>query len=401
MQDIACILSPAALPAPRTPIAIRTATLNDLPFMDALQKRHSKALGYFPTKQFEGYIEGGGVLIAEPSVVSGPLSVVNATDNGRRTTDMPLGYVISRDRYLKRDELGVIYQLCVADGVQRKLVGASLVREVFQRSAYGCRLFCCWCAQDLAANYFWESLGFVPIAFRAGSGKKKRVHIFWQKRIDSTIPSPHHTVTPTPYWYPFKTDSGAIREDRIVLPIPPGVHWRDIRPADVRPVMLPRNDDAPKVLSVEEKRNPVLAQRAARSGQSAPAPAPTPPARVTITRSSALRFAPPSVPALPALRAPLAPAKAREKGRERKPAAKIDAKYLAAARELRDRYLERVNETALALASCGKYDVGRLLPPARDSVPPMPLASQPLPAAPDSGINRRWGRSIDRPLARH
>jgi ribosomal protein S18 acetylase RimI-like enzyme len=77
----------------------------------------------------------------------------------------------------------VIYQLCVAPGEQRKLVGAALMRAVFERSAYGCKLYCCWCAQDIEANRFWESLGFVPIAFRAGSRAKDRVHIFWQRRI--------------------------------------------------------------------------------------------------------------------------------------------------------------------------------------------------------------------------
>ena len=129
------------------------------------------------------------------------------------------GYIISKDRYLKRDELGVVYQLCVAPSVQRGLIGAALVKAVFERAAYGCRLFCCWCAQDLAANEFWEAMGFVPLAFRVG-GKKKRVHIFWQKRICEGDDA-------TPWWYPFKTDSGAIREDRVVFPIPPGVGWRD------------------------------------------------------------------------------------------------------------------------------------------------------------------------------
>src|SRR5690242_7534495 len=40
------------LPVPRTTSALsfRLATLADLPALDALQKKHSKALGYFPTK---------------------------------------------------------------------------------------------------------------------------------------------------------------------------------------------------------------------------------------------------------------------------------------------------------------------------------------------------------------
>src|SRR5687767_3637921 len=213
----------SVVPVPRVNIAVRVATMADLPFLDGLQKQHSKALGYFPTKQFEGYIEMGGVLVAEPST---EYSVPS-------TEAKPLGYVISRDRYLKRDELGVIYQLCIAPGYQRGLIGASLIKAVFERSAYGCKLYCCWCAQDLAANYFWESLGFVPIAFRAGSTGKRRVHIFWQRRI---------TNDATPWWYPCQTNGGAIRADRLVFPIPPGTHWRDIRPPDVHAVAAPSGD---------------------------------------------------------------------------------------------------------------------------------------------------------------
>src|SRR4051812_32828159 len=154
----------AIIPTPKIDISIRQATMEDLAFIDGLQKKHSKQLGFFPRAQMQGYLRNQWVLIAE--------------ENGR-----PIGYVASRDRYQKRDELGVIYQLCVDPGAQRKLVGAALIQAMFERSAYGCRLYCCWCAKDLEANYFWESLGFVPVAFRAGSSKKSRVHIFWSKRI--------------------------------------------------------------------------------------------------------------------------------------------------------------------------------------------------------------------------
>src|SRR5690242_3749982 len=112
----------AIVPIPKSEISIRPATLADLPFLDGLQKQHSKALGFFPRAQMEGYVNNQWVLIAEDAA-----------------TKQPLGYCASRDRYLKRDELGIIYQLCVAPGAQRKLVGAALVREVFARSAYGCR----------------------------------------------------------------------------------------------------------------------------------------------------------------------------------------------------------------------------------------------------------------------
>ena len=114
---------------PRTDVAIRAATMADVPFMDALQKAHSKQLGYFPTKQFEGYVEQGGVLIAVGATLVSPDSRSTEGDTSVAPTEQRLGYVISRDRYLKRDELGVIYQLCVARGNQRKLVGAALIKQ--------------------------------------------------------------------------------------------------------------------------------------------------------------------------------------------------------------------------------------------------------------------------------
>ena len=53
------------LPAPRVNINIRPAVLSDIPFMDSLQKLHTKQVGWMPTKQFEGKIALGHVLIAE------------------------------------------------------------------------------------------------------------------------------------------------------------------------------------------------------------------------------------------------------------------------------------------------------------------------------------------------
>jgi hypothetical protein len=41
---------------------------------------------------------------------------------------------------------------------------------------------------------------------------------------------------------------------------------------------------------------------------------------------------------------------------------KHDLKHVAAARELRDRYLEHVNSGAMQLEPAGKYDVSRALP---------------------------------------
>src|SRR5688572_6296551 len=134
----------APLPSPRCGVSIRPATLADVPFIDKLRDMHRKSMGFMPLKEIEGKINAGHALIAE------------------EYSGMPIGYCIAQDKYMKREEVGIVYALNVLPGKHRKLIGATLIRAVFERAAYGCKLFCCWCAQDLEANYFWESIGFIP-----------------------------------------------------------------------------------------------------------------------------------------------------------------------------------------------------------------------------------------------
>jgi len=317
-----------ALPEPRTAVTIRQAEMNDIPFIDDLQKKHSKMVGWFPTKQIEGNIEGGHVLIA-----------VDAEKLTR------VGYCISRDKYMKREDCGIIYQLNVAPGKHRNLVGATLIKAVFDRAAYGCKLFCCWCAQDIAANLFWESIGFVPLAFRTGSRRTKkssgggpRIHIFWQRRI-------REGDTETPYWYPSETTGGAVKENRLVLPIPPGTHWSDAKPAVL-----------PGMEKIGEKQlesdSGGRAKRPRKKQESKPVQV----TRPTSIKAGGLRFGPPPEE-VEAQKAETAKRKA-----EKKPKQKNDPKLVAAVRELRDRYIEQINEGLLLPPSaCGKYDVSRAL----------------------------------------
>src|SRR5687768_636954 len=231
------LITSSPRPLPSVPVSVRPGTPDDLPFIDALQKKHTKQVGWFPTQTIEGKIKQGHVLVA-------------VDEAGGR-----VGYLIGADQYFKHDDVGVIYQINVAEGTRRALVGATLLKAQFDRSAYGCRLYCCWCAQDIEANRFWESMGFVPLAFRAGSREKGRVHIFWQRRIRAGD-------TTTPYWFPAQTSSGSIREDRLVLPIPPGTHWRDVMPRVLPSAGVPREQSpvARRQLPGEKARSkPALA----------------------------------------------------------------------------------------------------------------------------------------------
>lgn len=325
----------AVPPSPRCPVEIRPATSDDIPFIDQLQKMHGHMVGWFPTKQIEANIEGGHILIAEDQAGT------------------PIGYCIARDQYMKRDDVGIVYQLNVLPLKQRHLVGAMLVKAAFDRAAYGCKLFCCWCAQDIQANYFWESIGFIPLAFRTGSRAKQRIHIFWQRRI-------REGDEVTPYWFPSQTQGGAIAEDRIVLPIPPETHWRDAKPL-ILPGLPERQPEAPKCLPGGA---PV------RPGADRPRVSKAQVAAVARSKSKHLGGVPAGKAAIitkggvkyieradaPELVEPPKPKKPR------KPRQKNDPQYVAAARELRDRYLEQVNAgQLLPPAANGKYDVSRQL----------------------------------------
>ncbi len=320
------------IPVCRVPINVRVATMADLPFIDGLQKMHSKMVGWMPTKQLEGKIRAGQVVIAEErdEEIERRRDEVGMDDPSLRLSVSsslrlaPVGYAIFRDQYFKRDDVGIIYQLNIVPGKQRSFVGATLIKSVFERAAYGCRLFCCWCAQDIEANHFWESLGFVPLAFRAGSREKGRVHIFWQRRIRAGD-------TTTPYWFPSQTTAGSIREDRLVFPIPPRTHW-----SDAKPIILP-GTEIPKL----EYRNPRQIQNPKSKIQNAK--------RAGLAASVAW-FVKKNEPAEQTRQKP---------PRQPRPKAKNDPRLVAAARELRDRWLEHVNAGEEDVRPLGKYDVSR------------------------------------------
>ena len=86
-----------ALPEPRTPITIRPGVLEDIPFIDQLQKKQSKQVGFFPTKAIEGKIALGHVLVACASRTCPEAEIMGETPMLREDR---VGYVIGNDQYL-------------------------------------------------------------------------------------------------------------------------------------------------------------------------------------------------------------------------------------------------------------------------------------------------------------
>jgi hypothetical protein len=173
------------------------------------------------------------------------------------------------------------------------------------------------------------------------------VHIFWQKRICAAAPGAE-----TPWWYPCKTEGGALRADRLVWPIPPGVHWRDVRP----PEGTERKTLEVRSTKLEAKTKPE-ARKVKANGPG--------PGQVGILVGGKIKYVPkpgyvsPTSPTSPAaaLSVPLLPAPVKAK-RARAPKEKVDPAVVATVRELRDRCLEHANGSgAGTLIPIGKYEV--------------------------------------------
>ena len=120
-----------------------------------------------------------------------------------------------------------------------------------------------------------------------------------------------------------------------MLPIPPDTHW-----SEVKPIVLPGADEEPEPRK-KPRKAPAAHVRATR-------PANVPPGGIW--------WAPPAEPA-PARREP-------KREPSPKPARKNNPRLIAAARELRDRYLDALANDPSVLMPRGKYDLARALPAA-------------------------------------
>ena len=123
-----------------------------------------------------------------------------------------------------------------------------------------------------------------------------------------------------------------------MLPIPPGTHW-----SDAKPLVLPG------VPSANESAAALPGPKAPRVKKEKAAEAPAP-----IKRNGLSFDIPQQGEALPE-------AKAEKPKKEPKPQVKNDPQLVAAARELKDRWLEQVNAGLYLPVENGKYDVRRLV----------------------------------------
>lgn len=146
------------------------ATLADLTFIDSLQKKFGKALGFLPTAALEQSIEKGNVI-------------------RRNENDDAAGYLLTRPVLSWQPKMCSIVQAAVCMDAQRRHHGLAmlLLIESQARDRGQIALQAC-CAVGVEANDFWKIAGFKPVVHMTPKTKSGRHVICWRKPLTRDLP---------------------------------------------------------------------------------------------------------------------------------------------------------------------------------------------------------------------
>jgi N-acetylglutamate synthase-like GNAT family acetyltransferase len=149
---------------------LRTATVSDLTFIDSLQKKFARAVGFLPKIALENYTGRGHIRLA--------------IENGD-----PAGYILSKPHLAWRPEMRSITQACVAMDAQRRHHGLALLKQIEAESrAAGLIAIQACCAVGLESNEFWAAAGFRPIVHMTPSNARDREVICWRLPLVKKLP---------------------------------------------------------------------------------------------------------------------------------------------------------------------------------------------------------------------
>jgi N-acetylglutamate synthase-like GNAT family acetyltransferase len=157
-------------PAPTVGVLSR-ATAADLQFIDSLQKKFGRSLGFLPTEALEKNLEAGNVDLC--------------LENGD-----PAGYLLCRPVLSWQPGLSSIVQAAVCMDAQRRHHGLALLLQVEERARErGQVAMQANCAVGVEANEFWAAAGFKPIAHLTPATKSQREIICWRKPLTRKLPA--------------------------------------------------------------------------------------------------------------------------------------------------------------------------------------------------------------------
>lgn len=146
-------------------------------FVESEQKKNRDALGFLPRQAIEVYTDHGQII---PATCNGQLVSYCVFFDGQPGTRP------KRDPYDLR-----IYQLCTDYDARRLQHATQLVNRLYDHAtANRFRRIRLWCADDLPANDFWQTLGFVHHGTRKGGNKRDRIHNLWILQLPAKLWTP-------------------------------------------------------------------------------------------------------------------------------------------------------------------------------------------------------------------
>src|SRR5205823_1927664 len=137
------------------------ATVRELCYVRALQRRFSAQLGCLPMAALEQYLAWGQVLV----------SIEN---------DEAEGAIVFRPVLRCQPTTASIVQAAVCMDAQRRQHGLDLVSATLARLPTIVELVQCWCAEELEANSFWRAAGFRLVATRTPNNARRRRLLLWR-----------------------------------------------------------------------------------------------------------------------------------------------------------------------------------------------------------------------------
>lgn len=167
---------PAIVPIPYTEPKAATAvlcrgTVADLRFVDSLQKKFGKSLGFLPTQALEKNLEAGNVVITNEN-------------------DDAAGYLLVRPILSWQPSMASIVQAAVCMDAQRRHHGLRLLLQIESEARRrGQVAMQANCAIGVEANDFWRAAGFKPIAHMTPNTKSGREIICWRKPLTRALPA--------------------------------------------------------------------------------------------------------------------------------------------------------------------------------------------------------------------
>ncbi len=133
-------------------ITVNPASVNDLIYIDHLQKNNAEELAFYPSQVFEREIENFRILLA-------------------RVNNEPAGYIYhgALSQQVK------IHQACIEYDLRGQLYGSELVRHLIGlvRSYDGLSITL-RCGSDISANGFWQAMGFYCQGITSGGIRRMR-----------------------------------------------------------------------------------------------------------------------------------------------------------------------------------------------------------------------------------